>query len=1198
MSDADLFAEPRSRTHGPDQTETTRRQLLAGRPDLSAWVSANAGSGKTYVLARRVVRLLLAGVDPGKILCLTFTKAAAAEMQSRVYDLLAKWVLLDDADLTDALSSIEGRAPSMDQLSSARTLFARALETPGGLKIQTIHGFCESVLQRFPLEADVPASFQVLDEATAQDLLRKAQIQALRAAQDAGSPLGRAFAELIAHCGDKVRDEAIAELIGRRGELEAFVRSCGGPDTLTPDTFAPDTLAPVTLVTALSDAMGIDPSITEAEFVGSVPFAGLFSRTYARTLADGFRHGKATDKKQAALLDALLVGIDDPFQCLETYRSVFLTKQGAPKAFARSFVTQDVSKQFPDLEAIFSAECARLEDVRETQAKIVTVRSTTALLTYAHAILHHYASLKRLQGSLDYGDLIAATRHLLAEVSEAEWVRFKLDGGIDHVLVDEAQDTSPDMWRIVRELTGDFFAGETARARNRTVFAVGDDKQSIYSFQGADPAEFARQRGRFRHEAERASTRFEPVTLQLSFRSTADVLAAVDLVFQEMPADDLVSEGDYPVHSAFRHRDQGHVELWPMEIRNESEEPKDWMAPVDALLETSPEAKLAQRLADKIKSLISSETISIDSVAKPITAGDILVLVRKRGPFVESLSRALKMEGVPVAGADRLALAEHIAVKDLLALTEVALLPQSDLALASVLRGPLFQLSEQELFEIAHARGAKSLRQALREAAPQSERLSQIEERLSQWIGRADRAPPFEFYVRLIGPDGGRTAFLSRLGVEADDILDEFLALALTYERSAVTPTLQGFLAHFAEAAGEIKREPEASRNEVRMMTVHGAKGLEAPVVFLVDPGSEPVASSHLPKLVRHARPNQVPALLWVQSKKSGFATSEQSVALEQEKRVREKEYRRLLYVGMTRARDRLYVCGYAGKNGPSQGCWHNLVDRALRPTATPIVVHGTERALVWRKEPLNDQQALTTDLRSTDVATTSQFVRPDWVDRPPPPPAEPLAITPSGDLGPEPESDGEATSPTSAQPPITDQNLIEAARRGTYIHALFQHLAGRAVDERRAIIRRIDDAHSDVPDHVREEGVRNVLAILDDEAFAALFGEQGRAEVALSGDLKRTDDRLVRVSGRIDQLVFTENRLLIVDYKTSGVVPHTEAQIPDVYVRQLALYRLLLQTRFPDVDVSAGLLWTAGPKLQLLSHERMDTLTRDFVSV
>jgi ATP-dependent helicase/nuclease subunit A len=747
---------------------------------------------------------------------------------------------------------------------------------------------------------------------------------------------------------------------------------------------------------------------------------------------------------------------------------------------------------------------------------------------------------------------------------------FKLDGGLDHILIDEAQDTNPEQWQIVAALAEEFFAGEGSRATLRTVFAVGDVKQSIFSFQRADPQAFLRMRMHFEKRVNAARQDWQVVPLAVSFRSTAPVLQAVDTIFRRAEASDGVAlDGGAIGHIAYRVGQAGLVELWPPVVPPPEGEPGEEELPITRLQTAEPYARLARAIAATIGRWLDSGERLV-AHGRPVRPGDIMVLVRRRNEFVGELLGALKQRGVPVAGADRLILTEQLAVRDLVALGHFLLLPEDDLTLAAVLKSPLFDLDEDALFELCHGRGNETLWSRLRKHAQEQPKFRRAADRLAALLGRADFVPPYELYAEILGADGGRRALFHRLGPEAEDPVEEFLGLALAYEREHV-PSLQGFLRWLATGETEIKRDFAAHpRDEVRILTVHGAKGLEAPIVFLPD---------------TIALPDQKTALIWTDAgelplwKPPGDFTA--TAYADEKARWRDRqmqEYRRLLYVGLTRAQDRLYVCGWQTKKTPPTGCWHTLCRTGLTGGAQPFDFDTTPLigADGWSGEGLRIETAQTVASNPESSITTArhQGRLPDWTWQPPPAePDPPRPLVPSRPDDDEPA----ALSPVAA-------SRGDRFKRGLLVHTLLQSLPELPETEREAAARRFlaRPVHALAAD-ARDDILRETLAVLANPDFAPLFGPGSLAEVPLVGLIGGR-----ALSGQIDRLVVTEDRVLIVDYKTSRAPPVSEEGVAPIYLRQLASYRAALARIYPDREIECALLWTQGPSLMPIEAARL----------
>lgn len=1126
---------------GPSE-KTLSQQALASDPQSSAWVSANAGSGKTYVLVQRVVRLLLSGADPSRILCLTFTKAAAANMQNRIVARLRGWATMEDEDLSKEIASVEGAIPSPKRLADARKLFARALETPGGLKIYTIHAFCGRLLHQFPFEANVPAGFSELDDRDQAELMADARASVLSdAGRRSDGPIGRALSKLVTRFAEGTIDETLSEAIGRRDAIaRLFVE--GGLDDA--DGAARELRA------MFGIAPGDDAEALEARLLAE----GLPSSEWP-AVAAALAQGSVSDQKLAdCFTRAAAAGSEADRR--DAYCSVFLTDKGQPRS-PKAFVTAATRKAEPGLAVRLDAELLRVSALKTTIRAAAIVDRTHALLTLADAAIGTYAARKSARGLLDYADLILRARALLSR-SDAAWVLFKLDGGLDHILVDEAQDTAPEQWDIVRKLTEDFLSGASARPVGRTVFAVGDEKQSIFSFQGAEPAAFGATRQSYALAHAGVERLFHDVRLQESFRSTKAVLGAVDAVFARREAFEGLSSdvGVGTYHETTRLSAPGVVELWPIVVAEKAERAEEaWDAPFDRANPTSAVVRLAEKIAAEIRRTID---------AGETGPGEILVLVRQRKALFEAILRALKRMGVPVAGADRLVVGEHIAVMDLLALGDAIVTPDDDLALACALKSPLFGLDDDDLMAVAPERGSVRLVEALASGSPRAQASA---ERVQRFAAEASKRSPFDFYAYLLASAGGRRAFRARLGGEVDDPLDAFLDLAQEFSRNN-PPTLAGFLRWMRAAPAEIKRDLDVSSGEVRVMTVHGAKGLEADFVVLADTCG-PASSGRGSTLLAMPRPHaghDAPAIpVWAGRKDDDPPALGQARA--ERARRAEEEHRRLLYVAMTRARDRLVVCGHDIGKSRSEGAWYDLVRDGLAAAETVEIIETEDGPSLRLRSGETPQ--LTLGLEAPATATAAEEPpAPAWLHAAAayePAPGRPLS--PSALVA---EDDGGRAFSTSPG--------AEAGRaRGVLLHRLLKALPEVEPARRLEAAERIASRGAGVlGDEAAAELGKAALAIVEDPAFSAVFAPEARGEVPLVGRL--ADGR--PVSGRIDRLAVTDAEVLVVDYKTDRRPLAPGEPVPPAYVAQLQAYAELLAAIWPDRPVRAAILWTSIPRL------------------
>jgi ATP-dependent helicase/nuclease subunit A len=1092
--------------------------MVASDPEISAWVAANAGSGKTYTLANRVARLLLARVSPEKILCLTFTKAAAAEMQDRLFHQLGRWAMLPDDELRKQVTAIGGEAHG--DLKQARRLFAAALETPGGLKVLTLHAFCQIVLARFPIEAGIPPAFEVLDEPSARALIAQARNAVLERAGSGDAHLAAAVAHLVTEAGEQRLTQILnASLGGDRRKLDRFF---AGDGELEDRIRAGYGLAPGETVMSVTDDLCRQLS-REIETL----------KQAHGWLASGSANDLKAAQRLAPLLRQPITG--DSFA---GFGEFFLTEKAEPR---KNLATKGLQGKRPDLIQFLESLQQRYCDVREKRNAARAADLTLAALTLVQAVRDHYYAAKRLRGVLDYDDLIEETRALLSNAEAAQWVLYKLDGGIDHVLIDEAQDTSPEQWEIVKALTADFFTGEGRERRiPRTIFAVGDEKQSIFSFQGADPRQFDLNRRYFAELAHDAGAGFRDQPLIVSRRSAPDVLAFVDEVFRGSDHG-LTFSGAAITHAAHRDTAKGGIEFWPALKPDDSDDIDPW-APVDEVQRDSPVARLARQVADRIAGWLTSGA-QLPGHDRPIRPQDIMILLPRRDPFGSEVIRQLKLRRVPVAGADRMRLTQQIAVMDLIALGRFVLQRDDDLNLAALLRSPLCGLSDDELFTLAHDRTA-DLWSAL--VARQSA-FAPCHAFLSAMLERADYAPPYEFYAHALSRLDGRARLLRRLGAEAADVIEEFLSLALGYE-AGHSPSLEGFLDWVAHGGTEIKRDMDKGRDEVRVMTVHGAKGLEADIVILPDTGSQPGGLNRQEGLIFHDGQVFFP----VNKQEAPPAMRAAKAVLDADIL---SEHRRLLYVALTRARDRLYVCGFQGRKAMHQHAWYHLMERAAKQM-------GVE---VTRGDGVITTIGSVDEERGTvAAAAVAEITLPDWTRLPAPPePSAPRLMRPS---------DAPTFSPLGAG--------ASRFRRGLIVHALLARLPDVAPGDRRRIALAFARGHG-LPDDAAQALVAETLAVLDDPQFAAAFASGSQAEAGLLADLPELGGR---IHGRIDRLAVTPDQVLILDYKTNRPAPATEADVPAVYLRQMALYRAGAAKVFPGRRIVCGLVFTDGPRLLGLS--------------
>jgi ATP-dependent helicase/nuclease subunit A len=1148
-------------------------QVLAADPSRSAFVSANAGSGKTKTLVDRVARLLLNGARPEAILCVTYTKAAAAEMQRRLFGQLGGWAVMDDATLRDALAQI-GEAAG--DLSRARTLFAHALEAPGGLKIETLHAFCEKLLRRFPLEAGVSPGFQVMDDAGAAVVSGAARDALARLAMAGQAQVAAAYAAMAARLDFGAFEEMFRAFEARREAIAAYLDRIGGLAALADDVAARCGLPPGPL----------DMAAIRAEAVSPPALDPALWREAAAVLATGSASDQKNAARMSATTEAALGGRADFAEAAD----ILLKADGEGRKWVE---TAAVLKGAPALQTALLAERERLAAVVGTLRAVQVAEATVHVLTLAAVYVDRFEAAKARRGWLDFTDLTLKARALLEDGEEAAWVLYKLDGGVEHVLLDEAQDTAPEQWDILSALTGEFFAGagspgagspsRTEARLERTVFLVGDEKQSIYSFQGARPERLAQEADRYAALAAGAGRPFARVPLLVSYRSAPQVLDYVDAAFAsdaaraalQPRAPGVAAASELVRHIAHRAADQGTIELWDLEREVDDAHRRAWDAPLDDK-PTSAYRRLAERIAAEIKALVArGDAVHDKDGPRPAAFGDVLVLVRKRKALFEELLRACKHAGVPVAGADRLKLSAHPVFADLMALTRTALYPHDDLSLAEVLRSPFCDVDEDGLYALARGadgcgRSGALWSELTRRAPERADWRGALE--LIGWMRDQAGAPPFVAYSRLLArldPEGRsmRQRIVTRLGAEAGDAVDEMLAQALAAEGRGVFD-----LERFADQASRlditVKREMDAPRGEVQIMTAHSAKGLERHIVFLPETvGGGGGRGSPLME-------TEDGGFLWCGSATADCAAS--AAVRARRDAAEAAEALRLLYVALTRARDRVVIAGRVNataKIDAIKGWWTTTAAAFDHPALA-----GQVRDLVLDGRPVRRFGPDPAAIARPAAAPEPPVALPAWTGR-----FAPAEDGPSGTAAPSSAAAGRAPAPS----PLAVTLGLGRFRRGELIHRLLQLLPDLAPDAWDEAARRLLAKERDLDDAQRTEMAAAALGVLRDARFAEVFGPGSRAEASVAGTAPGLPDGY-RLSGRVDRMVVSPERVLVVDFKTNRPAPDRIEDADIDYITQIALYAAVLRAIFPGRAVEGALVWTDGPKLMAVPEEMM----------
>ena len=1103
--------------------QASYQQRLASDPKTSVWVEASAGTGKTKVLSDRVLRLLLDGVLPSRILCLTYTKAAAVEMNNRIAEKLSKWAVASKEKLIKELENLLGRAISEndDILSKSRRLFALLLDTPGGVKIQTIHSFCQEILKRFPLEAKISPYFEVMDDRSSREALADIKKEILN--NSLSKEVNEALSFLIATSGEYKFPQIMESITVQRNLIEAC-------------------LSKYESVEKLSDKIALDFGVNkdcslekiEAEFWHELDVDKL------KVVIKALDAGTDTSVKKAI---ALAKARDE--KNLSAFLSAFLTDEGKPRA---KILVKASIERFPEAESYCAYFVTLCENLLEKTKTINLFLATKSVLVLASEMLEKYHDYKKTHSKLDYNDLIVITKKMFESPKVAEWILYKLDGGIDNVLIDEAQDTSPEQWAIVKSITSEFFSGKGNHEKEPTVFVVGDRKQSIYSFQGADPAEFEKMHQYFEEE----SDKFKTVNMEVSFRSTAAILDTVNTVFDfDKAKKGVVADNQNIMHVPSRIGDGGRVELWELVEQEEGDNnDKIWLPPVERIGVASSSAKLANKIAETIKEKVTKGEL-LKSKGRPLQYGDFLILVQRRSAFVEEMVRACKNIGVNIAGVDKIKLNEQIVVADLLSLAKFVLLPEDDLNLACLLKSPLFNLNDDDLFNLCYGRENTSVWSRLLEDDRYEKQTSQ----LKYLLFMAQDVRPFELFSYVLNNFEGRKKFVERLGKDCEDAIDVLINLSLNFEKDHI-PSLQLFVEWMEADEAEVKRDLEqGDNNAVRLMTVHGSKGLQAPIVILPD-------ATRVKGVSKEARLYKNDDLLLYPLNKECY-NKKCDILAEQEKELALDEYHRLLYVALTRAEECLCICGFKKKNKPNSESWYEIIKEAF----AKIAVEDKKLGLVYDVEQKIEPEKI--EIKKENISEVKLF---NWLQKP--------AKEEGGLAKPLTPSHQEESLVTALSPLVENSNERLYAR-GKIIHKMLQFLPSAEEKLRKNLIDNfLEKQVSDFDETEKSKIKKEVLELLSNPVFAPLFSQNSVAEVALMGVVGEHI-----ISGQIDRLVVCDDKVMIVDYKTNRPAAEKLEDVPNAYIKQMRSYKQLVQNIYPDKKIEVFILWTNTAKIMKLDN-------------
>ena len=1115
----------------------TEKQKLASNPEHSVWVGASAGTGKTKILTDRVLRLLLSGVAPEKILCLTFTNAAAAEMSQRISKELSKWTIDNDKKLTKKIESLIGKKSDKTTLNIARKLFTKIIDDPETLKIQTIHSFCQYILKRFPLEAGVAPHFSIIDEKTANELISESWNRILSTSiKDEASEIKSAIESISVAIDDSSIFDTINELLRKRVRFEEIKRSHdknGDISALIENTYK-------ILGANIEDS---EKKLTEEFFT----LSKQREKNLYYLVGAFVEKGGVNEKKYAAIISKFLESPENNSLVMAFLTQKYEARQKLP--------TKAVAKFFSEAEEIIRFEIDNALKYMDKMKSLSTAQLTGALFHITDAILQLYKENKDYYSYLDYEDLINKTLNLLNDSEIAPWIMYKLDGGIEHILIDEAQDTSAEQWSIINAVSSEFFSGSGVNEKKRTIFVVGDDKQSIFSFQGADPKLFNEMNKFFDNIIQNAEQSFHNITLDKSFRSTEPILKIVDKIFSNESYKNAITTNLGQIeHIAHRNGHAGLVEVWqPITIdKNSQANETSWEAPTQMRIAEDNQKLLADKIAKTISKWTREKRI-LKSQNRPITAGDIIILLRKRDKFVDKLIRALEKENVNVAGIDRLVLTEHIAIEDLISLGNFLLLPDDDLNFACLLKSPICSFSEEKLFEIAYNRGKKTLWQSLQQKRYESEIFNNSCELLYDLLKITDFKTPFEIYSYLLETLEFRKKFIARMGQEVNDPIDEFLNLAMSFEQTHIA-VMQNFLSWIKSGKTEIKRDMEQGKDEIRIMTVHGSKGLQAPIVFICDNCSS-IPNLNKQKILWHDN-----YIFW---KKNAENRNELCEEIYQKSNdAAYDEYLRLLYVALTRPEDELYVTGWKGNN-PTKESWLDIVSDNIRQIDDVLEMEGGTLRMESAQEAPVKESDIIADIAQDDVKLP-RFMHETLSKQP-----QIYNQSASGGAG-----------YRANHSPLSQDKQHS---HGNIIHKILQHITSIKSQERLKFLSDIiEHDYSQLEENIRQQIFEEVFALINAPDLEFIFNaKNARSELSATAIFNNE-----KYNVQIDRIIIEDNRILIIDYKTNRQVPKNKSQIDKSYINQLQIYKNIVSKIYPDKIVATAILWTANASLMMLEKE------------
>ena len=1117
-----------TKNHKEILDQTIKLQQLASNPNNSAWVFASAGSGKTKILVDRVLRLLLDGVNPNKILCLTFTKIAASEMQNRINSELSNWVLLDDSKLIEKLSQLSGNYPNNNDLKKARTLFVKILDDESKIKIQTIHSFCQNLVKIFPFEAQIKPNFEVIEKSQEQLLLQKSQKEILKRAISNES-LKNLVIKINATLHEETFSELISELLSKKEQLTILKENFFGIEGVIAEIFK-----------------NFSVSINEENYLNKIfdNFLQKIDSNKILNLADKLENTGLVNNTKIAI--AIKKFTHNPIiENFSIYQEAFFTQENKPRK-----VSKEISQEL-ELSSLIASQQEIIIDFSDQLNSYNICNSSALLLRFVDQILEIYSDLKNQNSFLDYNDLIIKTNQLLNNPNFSEWIKLKMDGFFDHILIDESQDTNHQQWNIIKALCEDFFSGIGASNKNRTIFIVGDEKQSIYSFQGAEPNISQEIYSYFVEKLKDHPIKFYKIDLNNSFRSLSSVLEIIDATFSGKKESAAITKiTEFRGHQAIR-SGIGRAEIWPKIKKKPLDSPNNlYQWKIDFSHDFSLEENynetdfLAEKIVLKIKDWVENKRI-LEGRIEPLNYSDFMILLRNRtNNFDKILTKFFHKHNVPIVSSSSIKFCDNLIIQDLLSAAKFALFDYDDLNLACLLKSPIFAINEEELLEICLIKNSDGIN--IYQALQQIQKFTAIKNQLDEIKAKSLELNVFEFFYFLLDEKENREKIIARFGKNSANIIDKFLLKTFDFCKN-FSPNLNKFLDFIEKLDLEIS--PSMQRNnEVLITTIHATKGLQSPVVFIPDCC-----------FITNQLPSTREKISWIKFDQNTLPVwcakkNEENKLLkthrEQKKQLAKDEYLRLLYVAMTRAEDEIYIAGFG--NADNEESWYQIIKNSFIDKAQELKTWQLDFSVT---DDLREKFEIENNVLGLGnkeykyLENLQNIAKIDDVDS--------IKFL--------------AKKALTIKKDITISSQIDQGQiKGRLIHKILEIIGKNHQIDQNWLLdlsKKIIVKEDFLNPSEQEEIYFQISNFLNSQTFKNLFSlGEIKCEVPIAGNLDNQ-----AINARIDLLIIKENEVLIIDYKSDEFLPK---EIPIEYLSQLNLYKMLIKNIYPDKKITCGIFW------------------------